>query len=86
VAQVKSQIEAHSTAIPSEDPSQKELIKGGSLSTILQQALMSEDADQLDWLLLSSAHADPLLIEKTVYQIKDQHTIHLLIKKILEKF
>jgi hypothetical protein len=27
------------------------IIQGGSLATILQQALVSEDKDQLDWIL-----------------------------------
>jgi hypothetical protein len=61
-------------------------IKGGSLATILQQALVSEDGEQLDWLLLSESHSDQTMIDKTVYQIKEQHLVGLLVKKILEKF
>lgn len=56
------------------------------MTTILQQALVSEDQEQMDWIL---AQRDPAMIEKTLLQLhgqKDSKTISLLFKKLLEKF
>lgn len=59
---------------------------GGSLTTILQQSLVSEDQEQLDWVL---SQRDQAIIEKTLLQLngqKDSKTISLLFKRLLEKF
>ena len=40
------------------------VIQGGSLSTILQQALVSDDKDQLDWIFKQK---DLSIIDKTLY-------------------
>ena len=47
---------------------------------------MSEDQEQLDWIL---SQRDPAMIEKTLMQLngqRDSKTISLLFKKLLEKF
>jgi hypothetical protein len=47
---------------------------------------VSEDQEQMDWIL---AQRDPAMIEKTLLQLhgqKDSKTISLLFKKLLEKF
>jgi len=59
---------------------------GGSLTTILQQSLVSEDKEQIDWIL---SQRDPVVIDKTLMQLdgqKDSKTISLLFKILLEKF
>jgi hypothetical protein len=58
-------------------------IQGGSLATILQQALISEDKDQLDWLL---SQRDLAVIDKTLLQLKDPKTISNLFRQILLKY
>ena len=40
--------------------------KGASLSTVLSQALQSEDVEQLDWVL---AQQDSVLVEQTLEQV-----------------
>ena len=55
-------------------------IQGGSLATILQQSLQSEDKDQLSWILSTS---DISVIDRTLLQIKDQKTISQLFKQLL---
>lgn len=61
----------------------KDAIQGGSLATILQQALVSEDKDQIDWLL---SQRDLAVIDKTLVQIKDSKTITSLFRVILQKY
>jgi len=39
-------------------------IQGGSLATILSQSLVSEDKDQLEWIL---AQNDETVIDKTLF-------------------
>mmetsp|Transcript_952 Transcript_952/g.1685 ORF Transcript_952/g.1685 Transcript_952/m.1685 type:complete len:531 (+) Transcript_952:472-2064(+) len=80
----KNNLEALKAA--SAQDTDKNAIQGGSLATILQQALVSEDEEQLNWLLLSSSNSGSSLIEKTVVQIQDEKMIQLLIRKILDKF
>lgn len=58
-------------------------IQGGSLATILQQSLQSEDKDQLSWILSTS---DISVIDRTLLQIKDQKTISQLFKQLLQRF
>lgn len=53
----------------------KDIISGGSLATILQQALVSEDRDQLDWIL---SQTDLAVIDKTLLQLKEAKTISAL--------
>ena len=57
-------------------------IQGGSLSTILSQALTSEDKDQLNWIL---QQRDLSVIDKTLVQLKDPKTISALLKEILQR-
>jgi hypothetical protein len=58
-------------------------IQGGSLATVLQQALVSEDKDQLDWIF---KQRDIAIIDKTLYQIKDHKTVCNLFNQILVKY
>lgn len=61
----------------------EQAIQGGSLSTILQQSLQSEDKDQLDWILQQN---DPAMIDKTLLQLKQPKVISALFKHMLVKY
>lgn len=58
-------------------------IQGGSLATVLSQALVSEDKDQLDWVLSQSEES---LIDRTLLQITEPKTISSLFSHVLIKF
>ena len=60
-----------------------QIIQGGSLSTILSQSLISEDKDQLDWII---AQSDQQVIERTLMQIKDPKIISALFSQILARY
>ena len=77
----KSRTTSASTGILQMD--QQQAIQGGSLSTILQQSLQSEDKDQLDWILSQN---DPAIIDKTLLQLKNAKTISALFKQMLVKY
>jgi hypothetical protein len=59
------------------------VIQGGSLSTVLSQSLVSEDKDQLDWVL---SQTDEALIDRTLLQLREQKTISLLFSHLLVKY
>jgi hypothetical protein len=57
--------------------------KTESLATVLEQALVSEDNEALDWIL---ATKDLQTIHNTVGNLKEQRHISALFKQILYKF
>ena len=73
----------HDSRKTSSSTNQQNVIHGGSLAIILQQALVSEDKDQLDWIL---SQQDEIVIDKTLQQLKDPITISSLFKQILVKY
>ena len=71
------------TDLSSRKTSTSTAVQGGSLSTILRQALVSEDKEQMEWVFSQN---DPGLIDRTLKEIKESKIQKNLMRKLFEMF
>lgn len=63
--------------------SKKQKLVAGSLSTVLGQALTSDDTETLDWILQQK---DQQMISNTLVNLKDVKHVNALFKQVVVKF